>query len=132
MVHGINRRLVSDYQKYLLQTLSLACSDLKFYYDRFVHSSASLALKRIGIPFPSIISMLDKIQRMSNMSRMAYWGSNLTYGGDTIPDKFRHFMMRLCQVNGCSPQIWSIISSIILSALRTQGFGVHLLNSFTT
>ena len=41
-------------------------------------------------------------------------------------------MMRLCQGNGCEPQIWSIISSILFSALFTQGFGIHFVKSFTT
>ena len=75
--------------------------------------------------------MLDTIQRMSHKFRTSYWGSNPTYGRDTLPKKFRHFMMRLCQGNGCAPQLWSIISSIVFSALRTQGFGIHFVNSFT-
>ena len=43
-----------------------------------------------------------------------------------------HFMMGLCQGNVCAPQIWSIISSKVFSALRTQGFGIHFINDFTT
>ena len=34
-------------------------------------------------------------------------------------------MMVLCQGNGSAPQIWTIISSIVLSALRAQVFGIH-------
>ena len=41
-------------------------------------------------------------------------------------------MMLLCQGNGCATQLWSIIISIVLSALRTQGFRIHFVNSFTT
>ena len=67
---------------------------------------------------------------MEHRVRTAYGDSNLTYGVDTIPKYFNHFMMVICQGNGFAPQIWSIISSIVLSALLTQGFGIHFINSF--
>ena len=41
-------------------------------------------------------------------------------------------MMELCQRNSSSPQIWSIISSVVFSALIVQVFGIHFVNSFTT
>ena len=41
-------------------------------------------------------------------------------------------MMRLCQGNGCGPQFWSIISSMVFSVLCTQGFGIHFIKYFTT
>ena len=41
-------------------------------------------------------------------------------------------MMVLCQVNGIEPQLWYIISSMVLSALLTQGFDIHFVNYFTT
>ena len=74
--------------------------------------------------------MLDTIQRMSHKVRTEYGEYNLTYGGDTIPDKIRHLMMRLCQVNSCAPQLWSIISYVVFSALRNQGFGIPFVESF--
>ena len=39
-------------------------------------------------------------------------------------------MMELCQGNGCSYQLWSIMSSIVLSELRTQGFGINFVDFF--
>ena len=38
--------------------------------------------------------------------------------------------MGLLQGNSCAPQLWSIISSIVFSELRTQGFGINFVNSF--
>ena len=46
VAHGINRRLVFNYQLYLRQPFSLACSDLKSCYNKIAHSAASLSLKR--------------------------------------------------------------------------------------
>ena len=117
VAHGINRRLVFDCQQYLRQHFSLSCSDLKSFYDRFFHSSASLALQRLEIRLLEIIIMLDTIQCMSHMFRTAYGDYNLTYRGYIIPDDFRHFMVRLCQGNGSATQIWLNISSIVFSAL---------------
>ena len=126
MAHVIKRRLVFDYQQYLQQPFHTACSHLKKNCDQIFQSAVSLSLQRLGIPHPSIISVLDIIQRVSHTFRIAYRYSNLAYGRYTIPDEFRHFIMVLCQENFCTPQIRSIISSIVFSALLTQGFGIHL------
>ena len=131
VAHGINWRLVFICQGYLQQTLSIACSDFKRYYDRIVRSAASLALQRLGIPLSSIISMLDTIRRMAHRVRTESGDSNLKYGGETITKEFKNFMMGICQVNRCAPQLWSIISSIVFSLLRTQGLGIHFVNYFT-
>ena len=40
-------------------------------------------------------------------------------------------MMIILQGNVSAPQIWSIISSVVFSALQAQGFGIHFVNSFT-
>ena len=76
--------------------------------------------------------MFDTIQRMAHRVRTAYGGSNLTYVRDTITKELNHFIMVICQVNGCAPQLCSIIISIVFSALRTQGFGIHFVKSSTT
>ena len=76
--------------------------------------------------------MIDKIQRKKHTVRDTYGDSNLTYVGDTIPEDFRHFIMGLFQGNGSAPQILPIISYVLFSALRAQGFGIYFVNYFTT
>ena len=39
-------------------------------------------------------------------------------------------MMGLCQGNNFSPQLWSIIRSILFSELQAQVFGIHFVDSF--
>ena len=120
--HEIDRRLVFDYQLYIRQPLSLVSNDLdKSYYIIFL-SAARLSLQRLGITLLSIIIKLDQIQRMSHTIRTSYGDLKITYGGDTIPDKFRHFFMGLFEINGNAPQVWSNISSVVFSALRAQVF----------
>ena len=117
MANGINHRLVFDYQQYLHQPFYLAYSDLKSCYDQIFPSAASLALQRLGMSLLSIVSIHDTIQRMLHMVKLAYGDSNITYGGDTTPNKYRHFTKVLCQGHGSVTKIWSIISSIVFSAL---------------
>ena len=117
VAHGINRRLAFDYQQYLRQPFSLACSDLKIWYDQIVHSAARLALQRLGINILSMIIIFDTIQRMSHTFRVAYGDSNIMYGGDIISDKFSDFMMGIFQRNSSAPQIWLIIRSVVFSQL---------------
>ena len=93
--NGINHRLVFDYQQYLLQPFSLAFSDLKHFYDRIFHLAAILALQSLCITLLAIIIMINTTQRMTHTVRTSCGYSNLTYGGDTIPEEFRHFIMGL-------------------------------------
>ena len=37
--------------------------------------------------------MLGKIKHRTHMVSTVYGDSDITYGGDTIPDEFRHLMM---------------------------------------
>ena len=75
--------------------------------------------------------MLDTINHMTHKVKTAYGDYNFTYGGYTIAEELRNFMMGLYQGNGCEPKLWSIISYIVFSELRTQGFGIHFVNFFT-
>ena len=76
--------------------------------------------------------MLDKIQLMTHTFRTAYGDSNLSHGRDTITEEFRHFIMGIFHVNGSASQIWLIISFVVFSVLRAQGFGINFVNYFTT
>ena len=105
VAHRTNRRLVFDYQQYLRQPFSLVCSDLKSCYGRISHTASILVFQRIWIPLPSVIRMLDTIQCMSHKIRKAYRDSNTTYSGDTILNKFKHFIMVIFQGNGYAPQL---------------------------
>ena len=53
------------------------------------------------------------------------------YNRYTVPKYLRHFVIGLWQGNGCASQLWSNKSSIVLSALSNQGFGIHFVKCFT-
>ena len=132
VAHGINQIPLFDYQQYLRQPFSLAFSDFESCYDRIVHSSASIALQRLGITLPSIISMLGTIKCMSHTIRTSYGYYNLTYSGEIIPEEFRNFIIGIYQGNGCAPQLWLMLTSILFSTILSQGFGIHFVIYFTT
>ena len=76
--------------------------------------------------------MLEEIQKMSHKVRGEFGKSEKPWGGSQIHEGSKNNMRVLLQGNGSAHQIWSILSSVIFAALRAQGFGVNLSNSFTS
>ena len=68
---------------------------------------------------------------MPQKVRTAFGNSEKTYRVSQILEGFNNNMQGLLQGNGPVPQMWYILSSVIFAALRAQGFGVNLSNSFT-
>ena len=61
---------------YLLHKPLAVCSnDAKFCYDRIVHSVASLALQRTGMPLGPAISIFNTIQNTNHIIRTAFSNS---------------------------------------------------------
>ena len=69
---------------------------------------------------------------MPQKVRTAFGNSETTYRVSHILEDFNNNMQGLLQGNGSVPQIWYILSSVIFTALREQGFGIHFYNSFTS
>jgi hypothetical protein len=87
--HALNRQLVMDHQLYERKPYALVSYDLKSCYDRINHTSASIAMQRIGIHKSEIISMFDTIQRMTHKVRTAFGDSQYTYGGSKRSKKWK-------------------------------------------
>jgi hypothetical protein len=120
--HALNRRLVMDHQRYLRQPFAIASCDLKSCYDRINHSSAGLALRKIGISQQEVMSMFTTIQQMTHKVRTAFGDSAKSYGGQqTYKKKWRLPPQGVLQGNGCGPAIWSILSSNLFHILRDKG-----------
>lgn len=129
--HALNRRLLFDYHFMKRIPYSLACSDLKSCYDRVVHAAVSLAFQRLGIPISIIVTMFDSIQRMVHRVRTAFGDSEDTYGGDTVDNGYLEFLQGFNQGNGVGPSGWSILSSVILQALKDKGYGMRFIHAIT-
>jgi len=68
-------------------------------YDRIAHIAILLALRRLGIPCPPILAMLETIQNMQHYIRTAFGESTRSYGGD--PSK--PATQGILQGNGAGP-----------------------------
>lgn len=106
----------------------LCSNDAKSCYDRITHSMASLALQRIGLPTPPIISMLTSLQKMKHHIRTGYGVSSRTYGNSTKQGKPTQGSG---QGNGASPCIWVMLSTPLLNLMRTENLGAHFKTPLT-
>lgn len=119
--HALNCRLVMDHQLYQRQPYVITSCDLKSCYDRINHTSASLALQKIGMAKEEVISMFTSIQSMTHRVRTAFGDSSFTYGGQIENDTWLLPPQGVLQGNGSGPTIWSILSSCIFQILRKRG-----------
>ena len=106
-----------------------AC-DLKSCYDRVVHTAASLALQRVGVPISQIKCMFGTIQNLVHRIRTAFGLSKKSFGGKK--SKFRRPPQGMGQGNGAGPTVWSILSSTIFEELQSRGFSTPFLYSLST
>ena len=117
----IVKRLYYDALRFLRMNGFLCSNDAKSCYDRIVHSMASLAMQRVGMPKEPIICMLTSLQNMTHYIRTAHGLSSQTYGGNLHQGKP---VQGSGQGNGASPSIWTLISSPLLSMMKQFQFGV--------
>lgn len=117
----ILKRCTFDHLHYNRKCFALTSCDLAGCYDRIIHTAASLALQRVGIPAPRIHSMFHSIQHMVHKVRTAFGDSTDTYGG-TLSHRFLTFPQGVLQGNASGPTIWTILSSVIFSCLHSRGF----------
>ena len=114
------KRLYYDSLRFSRTNGFLCSNDAKACYDRIVHSIASLAMQRVGMPLPPIECMLKTLQQMTHYIRTAHGISTQTYGCHNVDGKP---VQGSGQGNGASPTIWTLISSPLLLMMRNLKFG---------
>lgn len=125
--HAIHKRLWYDTLR-LTRCPGIMCSnDAKSCYDRVIHSIASLAYKRIGIPDPPVHCMFRTIQNMQHHIRTAYGDSTFFMDCSGLEVKYQGVL----QGNGASPTTWALVSTPLLNMLRTAGDGTHIRTAIT-
>ena len=117
----IIKRLYYDALRFQRRSGFLCSNDAKACYDRIVHSIASLAMQRVGMPIEPILCMLRSLQKMTHYVRTAHGLSTNTYGCSLNNGKP---VQGSGQGNGASPTIWTLISSPLLTMMRKLNFGV--------
>ena len=117
--NALGKRLVFDHFRFIKAPFGICSCNLKSCYDRVVHSAASLALQRVGVPPLALQCMFGTIQNLIHKVRTAYGTSQLTFGGKST---YLCHPQGLGQGNGAGPTIWSILSSTVFASLHAQGF----------
>jgi hypothetical protein len=117
-----NKVLTMDLLRLRRQSGALCSNDAESCYDRILHSVATLAARRQGAPQGSIESMLQTLQYAKHKIQTTYGVLTKHYGGcNTIP------LQGLGQGNGFAPTGWGVISTPLISMMRTAGFGFKTL-----
>jgi len=114
-----NKRLIYDISRQMKQALAVCSNDAQSCYDRIVHVAAFLALRRLGVPKPMILSMLVTIQMMEHSIRTSFGDSEETYGGE----EWRLPPHSNIQGKGDSPLTWAAISTILFLAIKEKNYG---------
>ena len=78
---GVNKRLLYDLNQMQQRPLIVISNDAKSCYDWIIHSIASLAMHRLGLPLQPIKCMLSTIQQMENHIRTAFGDLDVTMDG---------------------------------------------------
>ena len=96
-------------------------NDLMDCYDRVVHSSAALAMRRLGVNTTAIRCLLMTLQNMKNFLRTAYGDSDTYYSGDEGRP-----LQGGGQGNPAVAPMWTAISIVTLTALSKYPAGVQI------
>jgi hypothetical protein len=85
--HAVHKRLTYDIMRQSRRPGVLCSNDAKSCFDRVVHSIAMLAYRRLGIPTPPVLCMLETIQHMKHHICTNFGDSvfTMTSSGSLIP-----------------------------------------------
>ena len=126
--NALGKRLVFDHYRFLKRPFGMCACDLKSCYDRVVHTAASLALQRVGVPLSRLKCMFETIQNLTYHVQTAYGRSEQSFGGHS--PQFANMPQGLGQGNGAGPTIWSVLSSTVFEVLHSQGYSTTFCSAF--
>ena len=110
---ALHKRLSHDIMRQMKKTGLLCSNDAKSCYDRVLHSIASLAYQRIGIPHPPVHCMQKCIQDMRHQIR-----TNFGISEESLHKRYTAVPLQgILQGNGASPTNWVLISTPLLNML---------------
>ena len=124
---ALNKVLTNDIIRARKIPSVIIFNDAKSCYDRIVLWVAALAMRRLGATTESTLEMTKTLQSASHKICTAYGDSTTTYGGhDSYPP-----LQGVGQGNGAGPAIWVAISAVLLTIMRSKGFGLSILSAIS-
>ena len=122
---SLNNRLTDDLMRLNGQRGAICSNDAKSCYDRISHIALSLALQSQGVPAKVVEGMLKTIQQMNHSIKTAFGISKISYCSDRrgLP------LQGMPQGHGAAPTGWALLSSPLIDAMRSKGFGFKMNSS---
>jgi hypothetical protein len=114
-------------QSNILHTMSAVSSnDAANCYDAVNHTTGSFALQAMCIPMQIIKCYLLSIQTLRFFLKTGFGLAKTSYGG-TVEKPY----MGLTQGSGASPAAWTTISTLIVSAYKSKGYGASFVAAWS-
>ena len=115
-----------------LQPGFFCSNDAQQCYDRISHNVAILSMMRLGMPYKPLKSLFGTLQQATHNIMTGYGLSDETYGGaDRLADGKPPLQGSL-QGNGVGPTLWVAISTVLIQAMRQQGYGALFSGALTS
>jgi hypothetical protein len=125
VAHALNKQVAYSMVRVLRAPAAMCSNDAQGCYDRIVHAVASLSMQRVGVPLEPIMSMFTTLQQMQQFVRTAYGDSPVSL---SVADVNPVAIQGVGQGNGAAPQIWALVSTVLLNMLREAGFGARFVS----
>jgi hypothetical protein len=120
---ALNKVLTMDLSRLRCLPMALCSNDAKSCYDRIVLWIAALSLLRMGAAQSAVSEMMQTLLTAWHHVITAFGESTRRYRGT------HHPLQGVGQDNGAAPEIWAVISAVLLTIMRDEGFGLNLLSA---
>ena len=107
-----NKRLLYYLNHMQRRSIVLCSNDAKSCYDKMVHSIASLAVQRVGMPRAHVVSMFRTTQGKKCCMRTAFGDSSITINGRDFGKPHQGTL----RINGSSPVTWVLSNASMVGA----------------
>jgi hypothetical protein len=122
----LEKVLLFDISRQTRRATAVASVDAANCYDRISHALMSLTFLAFGVGMGPVAAMLLAIQNMQFFLRTGFGESTVSYGSSIT-----NLLQGLCQGNGAAPPGWQLLSALMITVHKAQGFGMKLLSPIT-
>ena len=122
---ALNKVIIIDISQQMRQPITITSNDDQSYYDCIVLWIVSLALQRIGLSQEAVFSMTNTLQFATHDINTMF-GISIEKNFPTDPPN-----QGSRQGNGAGSIIWVMISAILLTIMRDNGYGLDAISCLT-
>ena len=123
---SFDKILQGDISRQKCMSMSIISADTANCYDRVHHTIMALVFLSLGVRTGAIKAMLQSIQLMKFFLRTGWGESTDCFGGDIL-----RILHGLCQGNGAAPAAWLALSSVLIVAYKSLGYGSKVMSPIT-